>query len=367
MKGVRLAVLGMTLTLLVACQWLRPEPGPPTFTVSSFAWLPGNEGLVVAKDVAGEQRLWLVGAPQTGPRRLTNGEHAELDPAVSPNGRHIAFVGYTREANRFLALYDRTTKATVQLDLELSGAYPAAPVFSPDGRFIAIERVYGAADAHSDVYQDILIYDLREKRTHGILRQGDTNRLLGFSAASDKVFMWSTFDGYNHSWSFRYDLWEVVLTTLAARRLSTGGPVHNASLGHLQSDASRVVFHTWQAEDINLTIVPVPRDIYVADINPYRQERVVTGGRASNPRFSPDGKQIVYVQDHLAKGLGEDVFIMDSDGKNPRRLTESGLPKLSPQWSPDGRRIAFVQVESEGRHALYTVQPDGKAERRIAP
>lgn len=183
MKGVRLAVLGMTLILIVACQWFRPEPEPQTFTVSSFAWLPGSEGLVVAKDVGGEQRLWLVGAPQTGARRLTNGEHAELDPAVSQDGRYIAFVGYTAEANHFLALYDRTTKATVKLDLELSGANPVAPVFSPDGRFLAVERVYGAADAHSDVYQDILLYDLREKRVRGVLAQGDTNRLLGFSAA----------------------------------------------------------------------------------------------------------------------------------------------------------------------------------------
>lgn len=367
MKGVRLAVLGMTLILIVACQWFRPEPEPQTFTVSSFAWLPGSEGLVVAKDVGGEQRLWLVGAPQTGARRLTNGEHAELDPAVSQDGRYIAFVGYTAEANHFLALYDRTTKATVKLDLELSGANPVAPVFSPDGRFLAVERVYGAADAHSDVYQDILLYDLREKRVRGVLAQGDTNRLLGFSAASDKVFTWSTFDGYNHSWSFRYDLWQVELTTLAAHRLSEGGPVHNASLGHLQSDASRVVFHTWQAEDINLTIVPVPRDIYVAEIKPYRQARVITGGNASYPRFSPDGRQIVYLQDFHAKGMGLDVFIAGSDGENPRRLTASGLPKLSPQWSPDGRRIAFVQVDGEGRHALYTVQPDGKAQKRIAP
>ena len=367
MKGVWLAVLGVTLALLVGCQWFRPEPGPQTFTISSFAWLPGNEGLIVAKDVAGEQHLWVVGAPRTGPRRLTKGEYAESDPAVSPDGRQIAFVGYTAQANRFLALYDRTTEDTVKLDLELSGAYPASPVFSPDGRFVALERVYGAADAHSDVYQDILIYDLREKRARAVLRQGDTNRLLGFSAASDKIFMWSTFDGHNHSWSFRYDLWEVELATSAARRLSDGGPVHNAAEGYLQPDTSRIVFHTWQAEDINLSIVPVPRDIYVAEVKPYTQERVVTGGTASSPRFSPDGRQIVYLQDFHAKGMGLDVFVADSDGKNPRRLTVSGLPKLFPQWSPDGKSIAFVQIEGEGRHALYRVQADGKGLRRIAP
>ncbi|MBT9134663.1 MAG: Protein TolB [Firmicutes bacterium] len=367
MKTVRWVALGMMLLVLAGCQWLRPEPGPQTFTISSFAWLPANEGLIVAKDVAGEQRLWLVGAPGRGPRRLTNGEHAEFDPAVSPDGRQIAFIGYTAQANRFLALYDRTTKATVRLDLELGGAYPASPMFSPNGRFLSLERVYGAADAHSDVYQDILIYDLQAKLALGVVTQGDTNRLLGFNAASDKLFIWSTFDGHNHSWSFKYDLWEVEIATLAARRLSEGGPVHNASTGHLRPPVPRIVFHTWQAEDINLSIVPVPRDIYVADVNPYRQERIVAGGHASSPRFSPDGRYIVYLQDFLAKGMGLDVFVSGSDGKNPLRLTVSGLPKLSPQWSPDGRRIAFIQIEGESRHALYVMQADGKGLRRIVP
>jgi Tol biopolymer transport system component len=367
MKAVRLVVLGMILAVLVGCQWARREAGPETFTISSFAWLPGNEGLVVAKDVAGEQRLWLVGGTGGRPRRLTDGTQAEFDVAVSPNGRYVAFVSYATDNVHYLALYDRTTKATRRLDLPLNGAYPASPMFSPDGRFVALQRSFGAADAHSDVYQDILVFDLQRQRAVLVPSQGDTNRLLGFGDASDKVYMWSTFLGHNHSWNFKYDLWEVDLATLAANRLSQGGPVHNAAGAHKQPALPRFVFYTWQAEDINFSIVPVPRDIYVADINPYRQTRLVTGGRASHPRFSPNGRHIVYLQDYLAKGLGEDVFIMDSEGKNTRRLTVTGLPKSSPQWSPDGKRIAFIQTEGEGRHALYTVQPDEKGLRRIAP
>jgi len=363
---MRLFALGVLLVVLGGCQWVAQPRPPQNFTISSFAWLPRDEGLVVAKDVAGEQRLWHVALDGTA-RRLLEGEHGQLDVEVSPDGQSIAYIGYAATRDPYLAVYDRRTSTTLTPALQLDGASPAAPMFSPDGKFIAFHRVFGAADAHSDVYQDVWVYDVLNRQTIALPRQGETNRLLGFSADAGKVYMWSTYEMYNHSWNFRYDLWEVDLATLTARRLSEGGPVHNAFSGHKQAGAPRFVYHTWVAQDINLSIVTVPRDIMAVEINPYREVRLVTGGEASYPRFSPDGQRIVYLHKTGTTGVGENVLIIDSDGSNPRRLTTTELPKMSPKWSPDGRRIAFIQVEAEGRHALYIIQDDGTRRRRVAP
>jgi TolB protein len=76
--------------------------------------------------------------------------------------------------------------------------------------------------------------------------------------------------------------------------------------------------------------------------------------RSSSPAFSPDGRHIAFVSDRDEYGLhqtGEDeedfaneLYVMDADGSNPRRLTKSEqLDEASPSWSPDGRWIVFAR------------------------
>ncbi len=93
--------------------------------------------------------------------------------------------------------------------------------------------------------------------------------------------------------------------------------------------------------------------------------------RSSQPVFSPDGRLIAFVSDRdehgkLARGEDEEAFanelyVMDADGSNQRRLTESGsLDESTPAWSPDGSRIAFTR-EGPARFSkqLMVVKPDG--------
>ncbi|MBX3175208.1 MAG: PD40 domain-containing protein [Gemmatimonadaceae bacterium] len=57
------------------------------------------------------------------------------------------------------------------------------------------------------------------------------------------------------------------------------------------------------------------------------------------PSFSPDGRQIVF--SGIAGGTS-DLYIIDADGKNLRRLTQDPYGDVQPQWSPDGRYIVFA-------------------------
>ena len=49
--------------------------------------------------------------------------------------------------------------------------------------------------------------------------------------------------------------------------------------------------------------------------------------------------QIAFVSD---RDGNSEIYVMDANGKNQRRLTNNPASDYSPSWSPDGKRIAFV-------------------------
>jgi TolB protein len=75
------------------------------------------------------------------------------------------------------------------------------------------------------------------------------------------------------------------------------------------------------------------------------------------PSWSPDGKQIAFVSDR--QGTPQ-IYIMDSDGRNPRRLTFQSSYSATPAWSPDGRWIAYGVRTEAARFDLYLIDPTGE-------
>jgi len=65
--------------------------------------------------------------------------------------------------------------------------------------------------------------------------------------------------------------------------------------------------------------------------------------KAREPVYSPDGKQIAFVEDkNLGRGEGDlDVYIVSSGGGEPRKIANTEKAS-SPVWSPDGEMIAYL-------------------------
>ena len=73
------------------------------------------------------------------------------------------------------------------------------------------------------------------------------------------------------------------------------------------------------------------------------------------------GTQIVYVS---KVGRFKELFIMDLDGSNVRKLTNDRGLAISPAWSPSGDKIVYTSYRSRTPE-LYYISPRGGNPRRI--
>src|SRR5262245_35575198 len=67
------------------------------------------------------------------------------------------------------------------------------------------------------------------------------------------------------------------------------------------------------------------------------------------PVFSPDGKQIAFMS---GRDGNPEIYVMNVDGTNVRRLTNHPAGDSSPTWSPSGSQIAFTSDRS-GKPQIY--------------
>ncbi len=91
----------------------------------------------------------------------------------------------------------------------------------------------------------------------------------------------------------------------------------------------------------------------------------ITDGAANDvqPCFDPTGKRVAFASD---RGGQWDIWVIDSDGRNPVQITTSPAAELHPSWSPDGRNLVFCRIDSaNGNGELWVVGLENPGIKRL--
>jgi Tol biopolymer transport system component len=88
------------------------------------------------------------------------------------------------------------------------------------------------------------------------------------------------------------------------------------------------------------------------------QQLTFPPGRAALPRWSPDGKQIAYI--NVLPGQPWAIFTVPADGGASHRLVSEKLTQIDVNWSSDGNKIIFGRVTQHSAEGLSIVAYDLK-------
>lgn len=119
--------------------------------------------------------------------------------------------------------------------------------------------------------------------------------------------------------------------------------------GHLSPDETQIMY-VWYYDEDN------PGDVHIMNRDGSNQRRLTdTVGDDTAPRWSPDGQQIAFMSDR--EGNWE-IYTMNIDGSNVHNLTNDPAQDRFPTWSPDGTQLAFHSDRS-GNYEIFTMDTQG--------
>jgi Tol biopolymer transport system component len=107
-------------------------------------------------------------------------------------------------------------------------------------------------------------------------------------------------------------------------------------------------------------------DIWVMNGDGSDRRRVTdAGGHDFDPSLSPDGERIVFrtsrgdsLPDLSGTGV-EGIFVVGRGGSGERQI-QPPAGGLFPDWSPQGDRIALSSLRPDGTEGIFTMDPDGR-------
>ncbi len=88
---------------------------------------------------------------------------------------------------------------------------------------------------------------------------------------------------------------------------------------------------------------------------------------AEDPQISPDGAWVAFVKltvDKLHNNYHRAIWLVPTNGGEPRQFTCGTHQDHSPRWSPDGRQLAFVSTRAGDKPQIYLIGLNGGEARK---
>ncbi len=253
------------------------------------------------------KEIYLMDADGQNQRAITAHKTVSLSPSWSPTGDAVAYTSFF-SSRPGVYLVDLLTGRKNPVVTE--GTFNATPTFSPDGRQIAFARSLPGGNI------EIFVAN----------RDGGGLRRLTNARGIDTNPSWSPTGRQIAFTSDRGGSPQIYVMDLEGtnlQRLSRSGRYNDGAAW--SPDAERIAYS--QRAGIERF------DIVVVNVVTGESRQLSEGpGSHETPTFSPDGLKIAFAAKYGSGTGATQIYVMDDDGSNVRRLTSNGS-NFSPSWS----------------------------------
>jgi Tol biopolymer transport system component len=220
------------------------------------------------------------------------------------------------------------------------------PALSPDGRWLAFTRML---DAHIG---DVHLLRLGPDMT----AQGSPERLTfenRVAASPTWLSSGSQILFSQRTWSSGQQMIRLAAVPPGPNAIPRQVPVGTDAINLAFSRASQRLVFSRAHEDVNIYRLGLRGPGEPAG----EPERLIASTRLEHsPEYSPKGDTVAFVSSRSGSG---EIWLSNADGSNPRQLTSMGGPWTSdPRWSPDGTTILF-DSRLKGSADLYVIGVQG--------
>ena len=265
--------------------------------------------------------------------------------------------------------------------LTFEGRRSGEGYFSADGKSLIFQS---EREADNPFYQ-IYIMDLESGDTHRVSPGIGKTTCAFFRPNSDEVLFASTHhdpeakakqkaeldfraSGKERRYSWDYDEQMDIFTCQrdgsGLKRL-TDAPGYDAE-GAYSPDGTKIVFCSLRHAPQGAVDPSAHGEIYIMNADGSDQRRLTTSaGYDGGPFFSPDGERIIWRR-FDEKGVNADVYTMKLNGSDVRRLTEFGSMSWAPYFHPFGKYVIFTSNKlGFSNFELYVVDAQGGEPTRV--
>jgi TolB protein len=260
----------------------------------------------------------------SGIRRLTSNAADDWEPAVSPDGRTVAFVSNRAGAPAIhLLALDRPEAPPVRVPTR---GPAGAPAWSPDGSRLAFVC---QRDGQADICT--------------VGRDGAGERVVAGEPGDELQPAWSP-DGRRLAYSaFASGSWELRMVDAdgeGARPRRAGPAGWSMQMPAWSPDGTRLaVARRRSAADHDIWIVPIDRAAPTAVVE--------SDEGKTDPAWSPDGGRLAYV-------TRDGIVVVDVAAGKTTRVPSTRRGDRHPSWSKDGRSLV-IGSSREGNSELFLI------------